>query len=204
LIDIGCGMGFFIDLAKSHGWEVKGVEISDYAVGYAREKLQLDVIKSSLQEAHFETEYFDVATMWNVLDQLYDPKTNLKELNRILKKGGYVFARVSNLQFHLNLLGLYKRIRFLFKKIVVSPLVFHLYSFDKNSIIKLLESAGFSNVVVRMESLSTNNPILLKMFGDKGEVVVRMVTCAVVKIIYFLSFGRIIVSPSIFVIARKN
>ncbi|MEK9150351.1 MAG: glycosyltransferase, partial [Candidatus Desantisbacteria bacterium] len=39
LIDLGCGKGYFMELAKNQGWEARGVEISDTAVDHARRDL---------------------------------------------------------------------------------------------------------------------------------------------------------------------
>lgn len=202
LLDVGCGMGYFMDLARNNGWEVKGVEISDSAVNYAKEKLGLDVIKADLRDTQLETDYFDVATMWNVLDQIYDPRFTLIELNRILKKEGYLFMRVSNLNFHLGLLRLYNGLKHLFRGIKSPPVVFHLYSFDKNSIKRLLNSTGFSKVIVKTESLGVNQPYILKVFGKKIEGIIRKLFDLGASVIYLLSFGKIIISPSLFVIAR--
>lgn len=206
LIDVGCGMGYFMDLARTKGWEVKGVEISDFGVGYARENLALDVSKGDLKDAGFETEYFDAATMWNVLDQVYDPKANLIELNRILKKGGYLFVRVPNLYLHLKLFKLYNynRLKIVFRGIANVPLVFHLYPFDKNSIRNLLESTGFSNVLVKTDPMNLEIPSFFNLFGRKIERIIRKSFDLVANLIYFLTLGKIVVSPSIFVIARKT
>ncbi len=194
LIDVGCGKGYFMDLAKNNGWEVKGVEISDSAVDHARQKLKLDVVKGGLRDAHLEAEYFDVATMWNVLDHMRDPRSDLIEINRILKKGGYFFIRVSNLYFHLRLFRLCKG----------APSVFHLYSFDKDSIRKLLESTGFSDVIVRTEPMGLSVRGLVNVFGKKGEGLARRLLDFGAKVIYLLTLGNIVASPSIFVIARKK
>jgi SAM-dependent methyltransferase len=203
LIDVGCGMGYFMDLARNDGWKVKGVEISDYAVSYGQDKLKLDIIKGGLKEARFETGYFDAAIMWNTLDEIDDPKANLIELNRILRKGGYIFIRVPNLYFHLRLSRLYNRRRQLFTDIGYNPSVFHLYSFDKNSIKNLLEKAGFSNVIVKTEPISPDARCFAMIFGKKKKAVKRLVDL-IAMIVYFLTLGKIIISPSIFVIARKG
>lgn len=203
LIDVGCGMGHFMALARNNGWEVKGVEISDYAINYAQERFKLDIIKGSLRDAQFETEYFDAATAWNVLDQIYDPRADLIELNRILKKGGYLFIRVPNLHFNLMLHRLYNGLKPLFRGIERLPSVFHLYSFDKNSIRRLLESTGFSSVIVKAEASNVDVARFGGVFGRKKEIFIRKLFDLETRIVYFLSFGKIIMAPSIFIIAQK-
>jgi ubiquinone/menaquinone biosynthesis C-methylase UbiE len=202
LLDVGCGMGFFMDLARTRGWGVKGIEMSDFAVSHAREKLGLDVINAEPKGANLQAEYYDVITMWNVLDQIYDPKNTLLELNRFLKKGGYVFLRVSNLSFHISLSRLYKVFSFLSKDADIFP-VFHLYSFDKNSLRRLFKETGFSVVAINPDSMEANNSYLIKLFGKRTEVVLRKVTDFISGSLYLLSLGRIVLSPSIIAIARK-
>lgn len=210
LIDVGCSMGYFMDLARTDGWEVKGVEISDYAVQHACNILRLDVAKANLKDAHFEKNLFDVATMWNVLEHLYDPRTNLIELNRILKKGGYLFMRLPNLYSQLKLFRLYQKLKFLFKNSENISLgfglySFHFYSFDKNSIKKLLELTGFSNVVVNPEPMSINVVLRhLKISGKRTEKIITKILDLLTAMVYFLTFGKVVISPSIFVIAKKQ
>ncbi len=206
LIDVGCGMGYFMDLARNDGWEVSGVEISDHAIDHAKRKLKLDVIKGGLEEAHFSERHFDAATMWNVLDQVYDPNGSLIELNRILKIGARVFIRVTNVDFHLTLFKLCNRLKAMIP-IDTSIFTFHLYSFDKVSIKKFLESTGFSEVIVRTEHIGVNAlpvPGFMNIFGQNREKAARMVLDMGAKAINYLSLGNIIMSPSIFVIAKKE
>lgn len=204
MVDVGCGMGYFMDLARKHGWETKGVDISTYAAGHANEKLGLDVVKGTLKDARFESEYFDAATMWNVLDQIYDPAANLTELNRVLKKGGYLFIRMPNLYFHLRMLKFHGWLKYFLKDLKARPAVFHLYAFDKNSVKRLLESTGFSDVAVRTERIGVNVPRFVEIFGKGNEKTVRKIFDTGAEGLYRLSLGKIVMSPSIFVIARKK
>src|SRR6476660_3976054 len=38
LMDVGCGIGYFLEVAKQRGWEVYGSEFTDEAVRICREK----------------------------------------------------------------------------------------------------------------------------------------------------------------------
>jgi 2-polyprenyl-3-methyl-5-hydroxy-6-metoxy-1,4-benzoquinol methylase len=88
LLDIGCATGFFLDLAKSRGWEVVGSEVSEFSVRYAREKLGLDVRLGTLRDLQFDAQSFDVITMWDVIEHVPDPIGELQEVRRILRDGG--------------------------------------------------------------------------------------------------------------------
>jgi|GEM_PF-1118151 len=85
VLDIGCGVGFFLKEAKAGGWAAAGVEPSKFAAGYARKEFGLEVSASVPLDAR---RAFDLVTLWDVIAHLEDPAASLKELNRLLKEGG--------------------------------------------------------------------------------------------------------------------
>ncbi|MBI4980234.1 class I SAM-dependent methyltransferase [Candidatus Woesearchaeota archaeon] len=95
LLDLGCGSGYFLKFAQFRGWEVQGVEMSNYAAEIAR-KQGLNVLTKSVTEAAFPDGTFDVITMFNVLEHM----TNLNEVMannyRWLKVGGLLVIEVPN------------------------------------------------------------------------------------------------------------
>ena len=96
-LDVGCGLGFFIDGIRKHsGWEVYGVEFSASAVAYATNQLGLDVRRGELQEAQFPAGFFDYIQIRNVLEHVTDPMALLRECRRILKGHGVLHLFVPN------------------------------------------------------------------------------------------------------------
>jgi len=88
LLDIGCGEGFFLFNASKAGYATKGVELSQDAAAYARREFGLDVEAKPFEEMQLPENYFDVITMWQVLEHLPYPLAALKEIHRILKPDG--------------------------------------------------------------------------------------------------------------------
>jgi len=88
LLDIGCGEGFFLFNAANAGYITKGVELSQDAVAYAREEFGLDVENKPFEVMKLPENYFDVVTMWQVLEHLPYPLATLEKVHRILKTGG--------------------------------------------------------------------------------------------------------------------
>jgi SAM-dependent methyltransferase len=95
LLEIGCANGLFLHTMRKTGrWRVQGVDVSEPAVRYARERLELDVFQGELQAAHFPSGAFDAVVMWDVLEHLHDPIATLCEAHRLLGPGGMLFLRV--------------------------------------------------------------------------------------------------------------
>ena len=88
LLDVGCAMGFSLEVAKERGWEPRGVEISGFACEYARREMGVEVFHGRLDEAEFETGQFDVITMWDYIEHSPDPAGEFRRASGLLKKGG--------------------------------------------------------------------------------------------------------------------
>lgn len=97
MLDIGCATGVFINGMRDRGWQVYGVDTSLRATRYARERFGLDVFTGELQDAGFESDFFDLVTMWDVLEHVHNPKQTLIEINRVLKPGGVLALSLPNI-----------------------------------------------------------------------------------------------------------
>lgn len=89
LLDIGCGPGLFLELAKEKGFTpVQGVDISSYAVEYSTKILNLNVQKGDLLDFHFASATFNLIIMFDVLEHFQNPNKILAEAYNILKYNG--------------------------------------------------------------------------------------------------------------------
>jgi len=98
LLDIGCASGYYMAAMRDMGWETYGVEVDAEAAEYAREHYGLDV-RTGMAESTLENfldSYFDVVTMWHVLEHLFDPSLVLTEVYRVLKPGGMLMLEMPN------------------------------------------------------------------------------------------------------------
>ncbi len=96
LLDVGCSTGEFLDYAKTHEWEVIGCELAEHTARIAHERFGCEVRISAFKDAGFETGYFDVVTMWDVIEHLFDPTAALKEVWRVLRPGGLLVLNTPN------------------------------------------------------------------------------------------------------------
>lgn len=90
LLDVGCGPGVFLDIAKKKGWSVCGIECSEYAVEYGRKNFGLNILNRSVEEFDNETKHFDVITLWDVIEHLRAPDKALRILSKALKRDGII------------------------------------------------------------------------------------------------------------------
>ncbi|MEW5724951.1 MAG: class I SAM-dependent methyltransferase [Thermodesulfobacteriota bacterium] len=88
VLDIGCSIGHFLEVAREAGWDAVGLELNRKAVAHAREVLGLDVREQVLEEAGFAPATFDAVTMWGVIEHLKRPVETLREIVPLLKPGG--------------------------------------------------------------------------------------------------------------------
>jgi len=203
ILDIGCANGFFLALAREKGWKIYGTEISDFFIRKAKENLgEKAIFSGHLKEAKFPSDFFDVITLWDVLDHLLDPLEELKEIRRILKKEGALVIRVRNMAYHLLINKLFKKS---FLGIIRNPSMFHLYGFNKRNIRVLLERADFAKIKVLNSKLTSGDPYSqAKFLGISGISLAKRMHYAFSELARFLSFNNLIISPSIIIHAEKS
>jgi SAM-dependent methyltransferase len=98
LLDVGCGKGQFVRVARSEGWDAWGVELDAGACAYAKDTLGLDtVLNGSLDHSDLPAQ-FDVVTLWDVIEHVPDPVDIFRQALRRLRPGGIVAVRTANIR----------------------------------------------------------------------------------------------------------
>ena len=96
ILDIGCATGVFLNEMKNKGWESYGIEPNAFAANYAKDQFGLKITNKSFEESNFSGSYFDVITMWDVLEHVINPDWVLHEVYRILKPNGLLVISMPN------------------------------------------------------------------------------------------------------------
>lgn len=91
ILDNACSTGEFLAIARQHGWETYGVELSQFRSDNARHKFSLSIFTGTVKEALYKDGFFDVVTAFSLFSHLLDPVGDFLEINRILKDDG-IFA----------------------------------------------------------------------------------------------------------------
>ncbi len=181
LLDLGCGTGFIINIAKNLKFtEIQGFDITKAMTDQIDRNYPEGIVNVTLRdtaEIDSPSNYFDVATAYTFLSHLDDISPTLKQAYRCLKPGGMVYSDLDpNAAFWESLNKLdsersydeyidreikhTKHIdRLLFEKYKISPEVYNIAEFQKTQshglskgyIEKVLTEIGFKNVVVTFE-----------------------------------------------------
>jgi 2-polyprenyl-3-methyl-5-hydroxy-6-metoxy-1,4-benzoquinol methylase len=92
LVDFGAGSGCFVRAALDEGWDATGIEQAASARARAKEFYDVE-LRGELDEGPY-----DVATMWDVVEHLRDPKETLAMLGKRLAKDGLIFIETGNFE----------------------------------------------------------------------------------------------------------
>lgn len=134
LLDVGCGDGSFLELARTCGWDVVGLDPDPKAVANAARQ-GLTVHEGGIEYFSGRSELFDVITLNHVIEHVYEPVKVLEACHALLKPGGQLWLETPNIdslghaRFQKNWRGL------------ETPR--HLVLFNRNSLVRALIHAGF-------------------------------------------------------------
>jgi 2-polyprenyl-3-methyl-5-hydroxy-6-metoxy-1,4-benzoquinol methylase len=175
ILDVGCAAGFFLNVAQQNDWKVTGVEPSRWLSEWGREKFAIDIKTGVLKEASFPDEFFDVVTMWDVLEHTPDPMSELAEVNRILKRDGILLINFPNVGSKLARIAGSKWWFFL---------SVHLYHFTPQTISVMLQKNQFEVVNIRRHYQTLSLEHLIKMMGlySRGLSNLGLKICSLLRI----------------------
>lgn len=100
VLDVGCGDGVVGDfLQKSAEVKVVGIDISEEAVKKANKRGIDARIFSSEQKFPFSDNSFDKVFWGDNIEHLFDPGITVREIKRVLKKGGKLILSCPNMGY---------------------------------------------------------------------------------------------------------
>jgi SAM-dependent methyltransferase len=197
ILDVGCALGFFLEEARSRGWQVDGVDISEHAAQFANERLGIAARAGMLREAGYDPESFDVATMWDVIEHVTDPVGELAYTASLLRPGGLLVLSTPDVG---SLVARVTGPRWMGFKLAEE----HLYYFSRRTISLALEKAGFDV----LELTSIGKDVALDFFARRLRLYVPPLAVAVGKTVEVLGLDRaaIYVNPRdiLCAVARKR
>lgn len=95
VLDVGCGDGAFLALARDCGWEVLGLEFDPQAVRAARQR-GVSVVEGQIDQLSHQSAVFDIITLAHVVEHVHQPVQLLRACHRLLKPGGSLWLETPN------------------------------------------------------------------------------------------------------------
>jgi len=145
ILDVGCGTGANLKMLARFG-RAEGVDISQQAVDFCRER-GLDSVKlGAVEELPYETDSFDLVTALDVVEHLDDDVEGLREMRRVLRPEGRVLLFVP---------------AFMFLWGVQDDVSNHRRRYTLPGLLRAVEAAGFSVEWSSYANISFFLPVLL-------------------------------------------
>jgi SAM-dependent methyltransferase len=140
LLDLGCWVGFFLDEAARRGWDATGVEPSEFASAYARDRLGLDVVTADLFEADLPEGSFDAIFLGDVIEHIPAVEDALERIGRLLRPEGVLAMALPDAG---------SRFARMMGKRWWSVIPTHVHYFTRTSMGRILERHGYAPLVIR-------------------------------------------------------
>lgn len=140
LLDVGCGTGDFIQVAKQNNWKVTGIEPNEQARSIANKKNK-NLVFDVNQLVKLQSQSFDVITLWHVLEHLPNLEEDMATFKKLLKPTGTLIIAVPNYksydaQYYKEFWAAYDVPR-------------HLWHFNKASMSKLVNKVSLELVKIK-------------------------------------------------------
>jgi 2-polyprenyl-6-hydroxyphenyl methylase/3-demethylubiquinone-9 3-methyltransferase len=91
VLDIGAGGGLFLHLMREEGALIHGIEPSTTRVEFAKRKYNIDLFTCTVEDEYWQKnfrKFFDIVTMWDVIEHVNYPVETLNMANNLLKPNG--------------------------------------------------------------------------------------------------------------------
>ncbi|MFA9212646.1 MAG: class I SAM-dependent methyltransferase [Candidatus Methylacidiphilales bacterium] len=138
LMDLGCGLGYFLDGAvKDKTYHCVGVDVSEEAINYVKDTFGYKVFNENELDS-FQENSFEVITQWHVMEHVHYLNERMIQLYKLLKPDGTMFIAVPNSNSWDA-----KNYKEFWDGYDVPR---HLYHFNQNSFKLLMEKHGFKIV----------------------------------------------------------
>ena len=102
ILEIGCGGGIDSMEYSRNGGDVWATDLTDEAVKFTKGRIErnnfknIKVEKVSVKDIPYEDNFFDVVHVFGILHHITDVDVGVKEILRVLKPGGSVYAMFYN------------------------------------------------------------------------------------------------------------
>ena len=203
LLDYGCAWGALGNIAKQAGCIPNGIELQPAGAAFSlklwgRESV---VHRGPIETAPFGDSTFQYITSFETLEHVFDPIRILTIMKRLLKDDGIIAISVPSADYFSFKYWVYRKqpfnawIRKRFPGNMVDNRVLihnHLNTFSLESAKLMMKQAGLRVIFI--------SPYCSGLSGGRLGHILKFAG----KLLWMLSFERIVLAPSIFIVAEKH
>jgi 2-polyprenyl-3-methyl-5-hydroxy-6-metoxy-1,4-benzoquinol methylase len=149
VLDIGCGIGIWLEILRKRGFESYGQDISNFAINFCTKK-GIFVYNQPLTEINLSENTFDLITMIDVIAHLKEPLEYLIKSKKLIKEEGIILIKTP--LHSIFLFFVTKLFSFIKRSKSILHIPAQIYHFDKNSIsnfVKILDLKIIKIIVVK-------------------------------------------------------
>ena len=178
MLDIGCGSGRLLYVAKKYGWKVKGLNLWESVASSISKTIGVEVLaKDFLQYVPAQGEVYDLVVLRHVLEHLPDSLLAMKGIKSLLRPGSYALLEFPNIDgLDLRYKRLIRKLGLYRKNYPDSYMPGHCNEFCRKSFSFLLSQTGFR--LEHWESYSSKPSPTTSLYnrmrlGNKARALIR-------------------------------
>lgn len=111
ILDVGCGLGLYVEQLRRFSPHVYGVDVDEEKVGLAGLRLP-NIYTAPAEALPFEDESFDVILLNEVIEHVQDDRQSIRECYRCLAPGGHLVIYAPNRLYPFETHGFFFRGRY--------------------------------------------------------------------------------------------
>jgi len=169
LLDVGCGIGYFLDVAKERGWEVYGTEYTHKAIEICESK-GITMHQGVLDPSNYKPESFDVITSFEVIEHINNPNPEINNISSLLRKDGLFYVTTPNFN---SLIRYYRGQKY---NVICWPE--HLSYYTPSTLNNLMQKHGFSKKWIQTTGISITRFMSSRKQSSAEEILEGTVSIA--------------------------
>ncbi|MBM4467106.1 MAG: class I SAM-dependent methyltransferase [Chloroflexi bacterium] len=169
ILDVGCGLGTYVEKMRDFSQEVYGVDVDSEKVAEASQTLP-NIQLAPAEKLPFPDGFFDVVLLHEVIEHVEDDRQAVREAHRVVKWGGRIVIFAPNRLYPLETHGVFWRGKYHFGNI---PLVNYLPDFMRRRLCPHVRTYTRGDVRRLFQSLDVKFIVHTQIYPGYDKIAAR-------------------------------